>query len=146
MMAVSDHQTADVVTFNYEWSHKKRLSRHEGAPPPSPEDTTNWNPDSARPVGGNTLVVDNTNFSVRGSTHNFSSAALRDRALFAAWSRRAADEATIEDPKVFTRPWTIRMQIQRQKDVGILDYECTAMLDELGIHHTWPREFEPPEL
>jgi hypothetical protein len=48
----------------------------------------------------------------------------------------------MEDPKVFTRPWTIRMLIQRQKDVGILDYECTAMLDELGIHHTWPRDFD----
>jgi hypothetical protein len=46
------------------------------------------------------------------------------------------------DPKVFTRPWTIRMTIQRQKDIGILDYECTAMLDELGIHHTWPRDFD----
>ena len=34
---------------------------------------------------------------------------------------------------------------QRQKDTPILDYECTAMLDDLGIHHTWPREFEPPE-
>jgi hypothetical protein len=51
-------------------------------------------------------------------------------------------EATMEDPKVFSRPWTIRMSIQRQKEVGILDYECTNMLDELGIDHTWPRDFE----
>ena len=51
-------------------------------------------------------------------------------------------EATMEDPKVFTRPWTIRMELQRQKDTPILDYECTAMLDELGIHHTWPRDFD----
>jgi hypothetical protein len=51
-------------------------------------------------------------------------------------------DVTIEDPKVFTRPWSIRMSIHRQKDIGILDYECTAMLDELGIHHTWPRAWD----
>jgi len=51
-------------------------------------------------------------------------------------------EATMTDPKVFTRPWTIRMTLQRQKDIGLLDYECTAMLDELGIDHTWPRDFD----
>jgi hypothetical protein len=51
-------------------------------------------------------------------------------------------EATIEDAKVFTRPWTIRMNLQRQKDTPLLDYECTGMLDELGIHHTWPRDFD----
>ena len=51
-------------------------------------------------------------------------------------------EATMEDPEVFTRPWTIRMLIQRQTDIGILDYECTAMLDELSIHHTWPRDYD----
>ena len=51
-------------------------------------------------------------------------------------------EATMEDANVFTRPWTIRMLLQRQTDIGLLDYECTAMLDELGVPHTWPREFE----
>jgi hypothetical protein len=54
-------------------------------------------------------------------------------------------EATMTDPKVFTRPWTIRMQLQRQKEVGILDYECTALLDEAGISHTWPRDHEVPQ-
>ena len=50
----------------------------------------------------------------------------------------------MEDPKVFTQPWTIRMTLQRQTDVGLLNYECTAMLDEQGIHHTWPRDFDVP--
>jgi hypothetical protein len=49
-------------------------------------------------------------------------------------------EATIEDPKVFTRPWTMRMPLYRQKDIGILDYECYMLLDEIGIPLTWPRE------
>ena len=42
-------------------------------------------------------------------------------------------EATIEDPKVFTRPWKIRMPLYRrlEPNVQILDYECAAF-DELG--------------
>jgi hypothetical protein len=33
-------------------------------------------------------------------------------------------EATIEDPKVFTRPWTIRMPLRVQKGTQILEDEC----------------------
>ena len=51
-------------------------------------------------------------------------------------------DVNFEDPKVFTRPWKISMSIQRQKDIGILDYECTAMLDEMGIDHTWERDWD----
>ena len=36
----------------------------------------------------------------------------------------------------------VKDEQERQKDIGLLDYECTAMLDELGIHHTWPRDFD----
>ena len=35
-------------------------------------------------------------------------------------------EATIEDPKVFTRPWKISMPIYRraEKNLQLLDYDC----------------------
>ena len=33
-------------------------------------------------------------------------------------------EATIEDPKVFTRPWKIRMPLRLQKGIEILEDEC----------------------
>ena len=35
-------------------------------------------------------------------------------------------EATIEDPKVFTKPWTINVVIYRHKEKGfqLLDYEA----------------------
>ena len=39
----------------------------------------------------------------------------------------------MEDPKVFTRPWTIRWCFRVRKDVGLLDYECTAMLDNCAL-------------
>ena len=145
-------QSGDVVTFNYEWSHKKRqIPVGAKQPPlPSPEDVLNWNGVPRGRFEGNTLVVDNTNFNGYAwfdMAGNYSSAALKVTERYTLLGPDILQyEATMTDPKVFTRPWTIRMQLQRQKDVGILDYECTAMLDELGIHHTWPREFEPPEL
>ena len=43
-------------------------------------------------------------------------------------------EATIEDPEVFTRPWTIRMPVYRrlEESLQLLDYDCVDFfLDEL---------------
>jgi hypothetical protein len=46
-------------------------------------------------------------------------------------------EATIEDPKVFTRPWTIRMPLYRRLEPGkqILEYKCTEFVEELMYGH-----------
>jgi hypothetical protein len=143
-------QTPGAVMFNYEWSHKKRMVPiNSTAPLPDPLDQSNWNGIPRGRFEGNTLVVDNGNFS--GYTWfdmagNFHTDALTVTERYTPIGPDLLRyEATMTDPKAFTRPWTIRMQIQRQTDVGILDYECTAMLDEQGIHHTWPREYEVPE-
>jgi hypothetical protein len=42
-------------------------------------------------------------------------------------------EATIEDPKVFTRPWTIRMPLYRRLEEGmrILEYKCVEFVEQL---------------
>ena len=41
-------------------------------------------------------------------------------------------EATLEDPQVFTRPWTIRMLLYRHKEPNfkLLEYECNAYLED----------------
>lgn len=143
-------QTAEDVNITYEWSHKKRIVPVTDAfgPRQDPEDGLNarWNGMARGRYEGNSLVVDLTNFN--GYTWfdmagNFHSEALHVVERYTPVGPDTLQyEATMEDPKVFTRPWTIRMIIQRQKDIGLLDYECTAMLDELGIHHTWPRDFD----
>jgi hypothetical protein len=143
-------QTADDVNFTYEWSHKKRIVPVTDAfgPRPDPEDGLNarWNGMARGRYEGNSLVVDLTNFNPYtwfDMAGNFHSEALHVVERYTLIGPDALQyEVTLEDPKVFTRPWTIRMVLQRQKDVGLLDYECTAMLDELGIHHTWPRDFD----
>ena len=141
-------QSRESVLFDYEWSHKKRTVPVTNIPPPPPaeEEERTW---SGMPRGrfdGNSLVVALTNFNPYAwfdMAGNFHSEALK---VIERYTLIDADtlqyETTMEDPKVFTRPWTIRMQLQRQKDIGILDYECTAMLDDLGIDHTWERSFD----
>ena len=46
-------------------------------------------------------------------------------------------EATIEDPKVFTRPWTIRMPLYRrmEPDKQLLEYKCVEFVEELMYGH-----------
>jgi hypothetical protein len=140
-------QTPQYVAFVYEWSHKKRLVPL-GAKPPSPaeEGEGNWLGMPRGRFEGNSLVVDLTNFNAYtwfDAAANFHSDGLKVTEKYTPMGADALQyEATMTDPKVFTRPWTIRMTLQRQKDVGLLDYECTGLLDELGIHHTWPRDFD----
>ena len=86
---------------------------------------------------GDTLVVETIGFN--GQTWfdhagNFHSEALT---VTERLTRTDADtilyEATIEDPQVFTRPWTIRMPIYRHRDLDqILEYECYLYAEDAG--------------
>ena len=139
-------QTPEDVTFVYEWAHKKRIVPIDSKTPVPADDTGAWMGYARAHYDGNSLVVNVTNFNPYtwfDMAGNYHSDALQ---VVERYTPMNADtlqyEATMTDSKVFTRPWTIRMTIQRQKDIGLLDYECTAMLDDLGIDHTWPRDFD----
>ena len=84
--------------------------------PHLPANIRQWNGDSRGHWEGNTLVVDVTNFSPKtdfqGSRENLH--------LIERWTRTGprtlAYEVTIEDPTVWTRPWTARQEFTRQSD------------------------------
>ena len=98
---------------------------------------------------GDTLVVDvshhndKTWFDMAG---NFHSEALH---LVERYTMLDADtiqyEVTIEDPKVFTRPWKISMPLYRQQDMDrILEYQCQAEEEEAnGDFEREPRTWYP---
>jgi len=46
-------------------------------------------------------------------------------------------EAVIEDPKIFTRPWTIEMTLYRRKgvDARILEYKCVEFAEDAVYGH-----------
>jgi hypothetical protein len=90
---------------------------------------------------GETLVVDVTNqvpdtwFDRAG---NFHSEALHVVERYTAVSpERLAYEATIDDPKVFTRPWKISMPLYRraEKNARLMEYKCVEFVEELMYGH-----------
>src|SRR5579872_2499964 len=89
---------------------------------------------------GDTLVADVTSFSgstwldAAGDYHG------EDLHVVERYTRMSSDtllyEATIEDPKVFTRPWKIRMPLHLQKGIQIVEDECEE--GENGQRHHGP--------
>ena len=55
-------------------------------------------------------------------------------------------QATMTDPKVFTRPWTITLPLRRQTEMDrVLEYQCQAEAEEAsGAFPREPRTWYPP--
>ena len=90
---------------------------------------------------GETLVVDVTDFNDQtwfDRAGNFHSDALHVVERYTPVSPyHLMYEATIEDAKVFTRPWTIRMPLYRRFEPGkpILEYKCTEFVEQMMYGH-----------
>ena len=90
---------------------------------------------------GETLVVDSTGFldsTWFDRAGNFHSDALHVVERFtAAGPDHLAYEATIEDPKVFTRPWKISMPLYRrmEKNAQLLEFNCIPFAEDLIYGH-----------
>jgi hypothetical protein len=96
---------------------------------PHPKDYLSWMGDSRGHWEGNTLVVDvanNNDKSVFDMAGHFHSDALHvvERFTFADHDTMNW-EATIEDPKVFTRPWKMNFPLKRAAaDYEMLESGC----------------------
>jgi hypothetical protein len=101
----------------------------------SPADT--WMGWSRGHWEGDTLVVDVTSFNDQtwfDRAGNFHSEALHVVERYTPVDRsHLMYEATIEDPKVFTRPWKISMPLYRrfEKDATVLEYKCVEFVEQL---------------
>jgi len=128
-------QTAKYIAVSYEFTHSLRSIVMDGSPhPETPEE--NWMGISRGHWEGDTLVVDVRNFNDQtwfDHAGNFHSEKLH---VVERYTMTDADhilyEATIEDPKVFTRPWKMSMPLYRimDKNARLLDYECVFYLQE----------------
>ena len=126
-------QSTNKIQMAYEFSNAARtihLDKVEGPP----DDT--WMGHSAGRWEGDTLVVEVTNFNDKtwfDRAGNFHSDALHLVERFTPISADAIRyEVTIDDPKVFTRPWTIAMPIYRrlEPNIQLLDYQCIDFAEE----------------
>jgi hypothetical protein len=95
-----------------------------------------YNGDSRGRWEGDTLVVDVAGFNDQtwfDRSGNYHSDQLH---VVERYTRTAEDvlsyEATIEDPKTFTRPWKINMPLYLHKEPNfrLLEYECHAYLED----------------
>jgi hypothetical protein len=123
-------QTPDQVMQLFEFVHAVRLIFMTGAHPPGPIDW--WLGDSRGRWEGDTLVVDAVHFSDRtwfDAAGNFHSEAMH---LVERYTYLGPDhiqyDVRIEDLKVFTRPWDMRVVLYRRKEQNaqLYDYECYA--------------------
>jgi hypothetical protein len=125
-------QYRDRVVILYEHQHVTREIFTDGSPHSNLQ-TEFWMGDSRGRWDGESLVVDVTKFTDDtwfDRAGNFHSEALH---VVERYTPVGPDhlryEATIEDPKVFTRPWTMSMPLYRRQEPGvqILENECYAL-------------------
>jgi len=92
--------------------------------------------DSTARWEGDTLVVDVKYFTDQTWLDRAGNFHSEDLHVVERYTMTSPDhiqyEATLEDPKVFTRPWKISLVLYRRKDrnVRVLEYECYAYAEE----------------
>ena len=124
-------QMPEVTTILYEYVHATRYIYTNGSEHPAGPIEW-WMGDSRGRWEGDTLVVDVVHFGEQtwfDRTGNFHSPALHVVERYSLVDADHIDyEVTIEDPTVFTRPWTMRMILYRHTEPNfqLLDYDCYA--------------------
>jgi hypothetical protein len=124
MMIVQDREYFVVLT---ETEHGVRIIPTDGRP--HLKNYWSWQGDSRGRWEKDTLVIDSTGFN--GKTWLDQAGNFVDENLHVVerLTMTGPDtinyEATVDDPTVYSRPWTMRIQLRRQpKDVELLEYAC----------------------
>jgi hypothetical protein len=128
-------QTPKLIAMAFEWELEYRLIYADGTPHPT--DSDSWMGDSRAHWEGDTLVVDVGNindktwFDMAGDFH---SDALHVVEHYYMTDRDTIQyQATMEDPKVFTKPWTIEIALHRRADRDrLFEYSCESELEEVN--------------
>ena len=141
-------QTKDYVAIISEYTHNYRIIYVNGTK--HVEGIEFWMGDSRGHWEGNTLVVDVIGFTDRtwlDMAGNYHSPDMHVVERYTPIDRDTLQyEATIEDPKIFTRPWKMSMPILRVKPserTSILEYECANLQEEASGAWVDPPD-EPP--
>jgi len=115
-------QGPGVVAITYEMIHDTRVIPI-GATPHVGSVVRGYHGDARGRWEGNTLVVDTTNFNDKS---NFRGS--RDTLHIIERFTRGTDgieyEVTVDDPTVWTKPWTAALTLARQPDDSMFEYGC----------------------
>jgi hypothetical protein len=122
-------QTPRVLAILYEASMERREIFTDGrALPPAGEPHPWWNGYSAGKWDGDTLVVETNNFR-DGGWLDIIGSPLTDAAKITERFRRVSFgrmeiDVTVDDPKAYTRPWTVRVNQQLMLDEELIEFVC----------------------
>jgi hypothetical protein len=131
-------QSADNILMTYEFASASRVVRMnstEKSPAPA------WMGWSIGRWDGETLVIEVTDhmpdtwFDRAGNYH---SDALKVTERYSAIDANTLQyQATIEDPNVFSQPWTISMPLYRRREpnMQLMEYKCVEFAEELMYGH-----------
>ncbi len=131
-------QNEDALFFAYEYAGAVR-NVHLDDPGPAPLDS--WMGQSVGRFEGDTLVIETTGQNDQtwlDRAGNFHSEQLRVVEHFTKTGDHLMRyEATLEDPKVFTKPWTIRMHLYKHADpdAELMQFNCVEFVEELLYGH-----------
>jgi hypothetical protein len=116
-------QAPGMVAIRYELLHEMRLIPLDGRPHVGAKIRQHLG-DSRGHFEGATLVVETTNLKQASAYRNADASTLRVVERFTLKSPDILEwNATLDDPNTWTRPWTIAMDLARDRG-GLLFYEC----------------------
>ena len=127
-------QAPGYVVILYEMIHEARIIPMDGRPHLAPQ-VRSWNGDPRGRWEGQTLVVDTTNYNDKGWIAT-QAAAGRVKGVRQTESLHVVErftlvdadtidyQATIDDPKTFTRPWTVAIPLHRDPSYRLYEYAC----------------------
>ena len=129
-------QSPGYVVIAPEMIHSARVISLDGRPHIN-KNLHQWLGDSRGHFEGNTLVVETTNFNnkIGAAGAYFSDAARLTERFTRTGPEDLSYDLTIDDPKTWTKPWTIHMPYQLDKGYAVYEYACHEgnymMLDAL---------------
>ena len=127
-------QIPGYVVLVLEMIHETRIIPIDGRPRLG-DGIRQWNGEPRGRWEGNTLVVESTNYNSKGSIAT-SAATGRIRGIpqsealtvverFTRTDANTIDySVTITDPKVYTKPWTVRLPLNRDDTYQMFEYSC----------------------
>ena len=122
------------VVIHYEMIHAARIIPTDGRAH-RPAHLRSWDGDSVGHWEGNTLVVDVTNYNGQGWIAT-NAAAGRIRGVLQSDQLHAVErftrvsantihyDVTIDDPKIYTRPWKLAIPLERDDEYQLFEYAC----------------------
>src|SRR5688572_8171458 len=127
-------QTPGYVVIVFEMIHETRIIPIDGRPKLG-ANIKLWNGEPRGRWEGNTLVVESTNYNNKGSIGT-SAATGRMRGIPQSEAMKITERftrvdektinysVTIDDPKVYTKPWTVALPLNRDDSYQMFEYSC----------------------